>query len=55
MVFILTLMKKANEISKFINWNVQVSNILNEIANEHALSKGFDIADYLLESLKSEK
>lgn len=41
--------QKTREISKFIKWNVQVSELLEEIATEFAVTQGYDIADYILE------
>lgn len=41
--------QKTMEISKFIKWNVQVSELLEEISTEFAVTQGYDIADYILE------
>ena len=40
--------QKADEISKFLHWNVKVSDLLPKIATDYAYSEGFDIADFIL-------
>ncbi len=40
--------QKAYEISKFINWNMKVSDLLVNMASEYAHSEGFDIADFII-------
>lgn len=40
-------MKKVDEISKFIRWDVHVSDLLENIATPFAKAKGLDIADFL--------
>jgi hypothetical protein len=44
---------KAEEISKFIRWEVHVSDLLENIATPSAKAEGFDIADYILHQLKN--
>lgn len=40
--------QKADEISKFIHWNVRVTELLPKIASQYANDEGFDLADFLL-------
>lgn len=44
---------KADEIKLFVECKIKVSTILEEIATESQRSQGFDIADYMIEELKT--
>ena len=44
---------KADEIKLFVECEIKVSTILEDIATEEQRAKGLDIADYMIEELKS--
>lgn len=46
---------KADEIKLFVECEIKVSKILEEIATVEQRSKGLDIADYMIEELKNKK